>query len=211
MKKIILLMSAMIVLGITNESRAITCNATGSGNVGIDENGNSCQSCGANCSWEIDDNGKLTISGSGRMDNYSWNGSIQTGNTPWSSYKSDVTSIKIEGIQNIGNYAFRNFSNNTQVDIGNSVTSVGQQAFQGNQLTSVDLPKGVTSIGRYAFANQQDENGNNTLQSVTLPENTTMGDFTFANNRNLSEIILPDTVVATPAQWGGSYGFSMAT
>ena len=213
MKKTISIAIFAMILSFTNIGEsfaAVTCNATGSGSVGIDENGNSCSSCGANCSWKIDDNGKLTISGSGGMDNYSWDGSIQTGNTPWSSYKSDVTSIKIEGIQNISDYAFENFSNNTQVDIGNSVTSVGKNAFNGNQLTSVDLPKGVTSIGRYAFHGQKDENGNNTLQSVTLPENTTIGDFSFASGY-LSEIIVPDTIVKKypngSSKWSGNAFF----
>ena len=40
-----------------------------------------------------------------------------------------------------------------QVDIGNTVTSIGEQAFAGcDCLTSVTIPDSVTSIGEWAFA-----------------------------------------------------------
>ena len=54
----------------------------------------------------------------------------------------------------------------TSIDIPNSVTSIGQGAFQGcNGLTSVDIPNSVTTIGGSAFAYCSK------LESVNLPEN----------------------------------------
>ena len=61
----------------------------------------------------------------------------------------------------------------TSVTIGNSVTTIGESAFYGNALTSVIIPDSVTSIGRYAFAG-------NALTSVIIPDSvTTIGDACF--------------------------------
>lgn len=57
--------------------------------------------CGENVTWKID-NGVLTISGTGRMNNYSGPNDI-----PWGSVVGDVTDIVIEdGVTYIGNNAF---------------------------------------------------------------------------------------------------------
>ena len=57
-----------------------------------------------------------------------------------------------------------------------SVTTIGLQAFQNNNLTSVIIPDGVTIIGNGAFAN-------NDLTSVIIPDSvTTIEDYAFANN-----------------------------
>lgn len=53
----------------------------------------------------------------------------------------------------------------TSVTIGNSVTSIGNNAFYGcTNLTSVTIPDSVTSIGTNAFA------GCSNLTSVTIPD-----------------------------------------
>ena len=40
--------------------------------------------------------------------------------------------------------------------IGRNVTSIGENAFRGNQLTSVTIPESVTSIGANAFTDNPD-------------------------------------------------------
>ena len=56
--------------------------------------------CGDDLTWVLDDNGTLTISGTGEMDNYYANRS------PW-SYNNEITSLVIEdGVTSVGNQAF---------------------------------------------------------------------------------------------------------
>ena len=69
-------------------------------------------------------------------------------------------------VTSIGEEAFLGCSGLTSVIIGNSVTSIGKEAFQGrSKLTSVNIPNSVTSIGYDAFYHCWN------LTSVTLDNN----------------------------------------
>ena len=106
--------------------------------------------CGENLTWELDDEGTLTISGTGNMGNYGG-----AGHTPWYSNSSAIQTVIIEdGVTSIGNYAFYDCTNLRSVTIPNGVTSISTYAFcECNSLTSVTIPDSVTSIGNYAFYN----------------------------------------------------------
>jgi tRNA G37 N-methylase TrmD len=72
---------------------------------------------------------------------------------------------------------------------GNSVTSIGDEAFAGNQLTSVIIPNSVTSIGEVAF-------GYNQITEVTIPDAvTTIGETAFYANQ-ITEVTIPDAVTS---------------
>ncbi len=91
-------------------------------------------------------------------------------------------------VTSIGENAFRK-NGLTSVEIPNSVTSIGYCAFIFNALTSVEIPNSVTSIGYGAFAI-------NALTRVTIPNSvTSIGDNAFRNN-DLISIEIPDSVTS---------------
>lgn len=134
---------------------AIAASAASSGN---------CGDSGSNVTWLLDDNGTLTISGSGKIEDYR-----SDIDQPWYSNRSDITSVVIEpGVTSIGSLAFYECSNLTSITIPSGLTSIGEQAF-GNctGLTSITIPSGVTSIGEMAF---RECSG---LTSVIVPSSVT--------------------------------------
>lgn len=108
-------------------------------------------------------------------------------------YKSNIISVTIpETITKIGNNAFQG-SGITSVTIPNSVTEIGASAFQNcNSLAEVNIGSGVTSIGNYAFANSGD------LKEVTINgENlSTIGNSAFYQCDDLAEIFIPGSVTS---------------
>ena len=111
--------------------------------------------CGENLTWVLTEDGTLTISGSGKMKDYSqiYQGAGYTPTAPWATYREQITKVVMEsGATGIGDYAFYKYSNLTSVTIPEGVTSIGQYTFSGcSSLTSVTFPASVTSIGNNAF------------------------------------------------------------
>ena len=116
--------------------------------------------CGENLTWALK-NGILTINGSGTMMEI---GAINP--PPWYESVDSITSIQIgNGVTSIGENAFEGCYEVTSVTIPNSVTNIGGYAFCGCGMTSVTIPNNVTSIGPGAFSNCTG------LTSVTIPNN----------------------------------------
>lgn len=111
--------------------------------MGLSANAKSSGTCGPNLKWHLTDDGVLTISGKGEMDDYRF--------SPWST--SDVKRIIIGNrVTTIGQAAFSGCRSLTSVTIPNSVTTIGLYAFYGcSSLTSVTIPNSVKAIGDYAF------------------------------------------------------------
>ena len=105
--------------------------------------------CGDNVTYSLDTStGVLTISGTGDMADYSGYDDILF-------YRnSNIKSVIIENsVTSVGDSAFEYCTNLTSVKIPNSVTSIGDYAFDGcTSLTSVTIPNSVTSIGLGAFS-----------------------------------------------------------
>ena len=105
-------------------------------------------------------------------------------------YKT-LTKVTITGGK-IREFAFRGFSSIESVVIGDSVTSIGNQAFwKCTSLTSVVIGDSVASIGHAAFGDCE------SLTSVVIGDSvTSMGDWVFQNCTSLTSIEIPYSVTS---------------
>lgn len=146
------------------------------------------QDCGPAVIWDMNaSTGVLTISGTGKMYDYSY------GNAPWYSYHDDIRSVKIEGeVNSIGDHAFYLCHKLTSINIPDSITSIGYGAFSGcYRLDYVIMPVSVTFIGSYAFS------GCTNLSSITIPNNVaTIGHYAFWNCTRLTSVTIPNSVTS---------------
>lgn len=98
----------------------------------------------------------------------------------------DITASNLDGVTEIGDYAFYHKKGLRDIDLHN-VTSVGNYAFFGcAALTSANMPN-VTSVGNSAFyvcAN---------LASVSMPKVTNIGDQAFNGCNKLTSLTIPST------------------
>lgn len=102
--------------------------------------------CGPSARWTLDDNGTLTISGSGAMADYK--SSVPT----WYSLRTCIKAVIVDGVTSIGDYAFANCTELTDVTIGASVTTIGTYAFyRCTALEAITIPENVTTVERSAF------------------------------------------------------------
>ena len=141
-----------------------------SGYCGADEGGE-------NLKWTLDNNGVLTISGSGAMKDYTWDENVRL---DWYVRKKDIRSVVLDNrITHIGNYAFDKCTN---------IESVRYTGYTGN--AGVALPESVTTIGVHAFS---DTGVTGTLK---LPDDLiAIGSHAFYHCGKLNgELKLPDTV-----------------
>lgn len=108
--------------------------------------------CGANITWELDENGILTINGTGEMwQNFSWP-------------KNDVKEVIINyGVTNIGKYAFRGCNNLSKITIPESVIKICEYAFSNSNLKELVIPNSVETMEKYALY------GCNELEELTMP------------------------------------------
>ena len=150
--------------------------------------------CGANLQWKLTDEGVLTITGTGEMQD--WNRSKPS---PWHADKSVKQVIIGNGVTTIGSSAFSDCDSLTSVTIPNSVTTIGSSAFAGCfSLTSVTIGNSVTTIGHGAFY------GCSSLTSVTIGNSVTeIGYYAFSGCSSLTSVTIPNSVTII-----GYYAFS---
>ena len=135
---------------------------------------------------------EITSTNPAKVEVHDANASITTANIPETvTYQGTTYSVT-----SIGDDAFYNPLSNcsslTSVTIPNSVTSIGNSAFEGCcSLTSVTIPNSVTSIGNSAF------NDCDSLTSVTIPNSvTSIGDAAFEGCSSLTSVTIPNSVTS---------------
>ena len=105
-------------------------------------------SCGDNVTYSLDtETGVLTISGTGKMKDYSGEDSPFYQN-------SNIKSVIIEnGVTSIGNLAFSSCNSLIEVSLPSSIIFLGVSAFSGcENLMSISIPANVADIQSIAFA-----------------------------------------------------------
>ena len=117
--------------------------------------------CGDNLTWDLDDQGVLTISGYGAMTNWP-----NASDPPWIDYKTQISAVHFNsdtsggnpGITSIGGWAFHDCTSLTSITIPNSVTTIETYAFTGCislfeviNLSGLTVTKGSSDNGSVAY------------------------------------------------------------
>ncbi len=152
-----------------------------------------CGNEGDNLTWSLDtENGVLTVSGTGKMKNFS-----NVGKAPWAAYGDSIREVKIEaGVTSVGRWAFADCAALKTATLPEGLTAVSYGAFEKCvALTTISLPSTLKTIGFGAFQ------GCKSLVAVTLPEALTLLDGkAFSGCSSLKEVVLPAGV--TELKWG---------
>lgn len=153
--------------------------------------------CGENVTWTLDDDGILTISGTGEMEVLAFS------TPPWGRSFDKV--IIEDGITSIAPTAF-NGSIMTEIEIADSVTSIGNFAFLScENLTEITLPKNLTEISLYAFCYCY------SLGNINIPASVTaIGNGAFFGCDSMTEIIVEEGSESFTAVDGVLYAKDMS-
>lgn len=118
-----------------------------------------CGADGDNVTWTVDRLGNLTISGTGRMADYTWENKSYVANyggvyTPWCEYRSQIKEIVVEaGVTSLGTFAFSHCHGITEFEIPESVTEICYSAlWDCDGLETITIPATVTSIPDNPFS-----------------------------------------------------------
>ena len=145
--------------------------------------------CGDHLYWHYSNN-TMTITGSGAM--YDDPDLLSYRQEPW--YPERVNHIVLpDGITHIGNVAFADCANLTNIDIPSSVTSLGDGAFSWTGLQFVTIPASVTTMGEQVFETCND------LRTILYEGNPTI-----INNQTVHPLIgcvHLDTIITPAALW----------
>lgn len=161
--------------------------------------------CGDNLNWKLNRNGKLEITGTGKMYDFSYYASNgEKDYVPWHDYIDQIESVEIgEGVTYVGADSFYQCNNLNSIDISSSVMDIDRSAFRlcgklkeinvnsdNKYYSSFDgnlYNKDKTRLCLYAIGKSD--------RSFTVPDSvTTIGQYAFNGCENLCIVIIPDSV-----------------
>ena len=151
-----------------------------------------CGSEGGFITWELNENGVLTISGNGVMAKNDVDSSYDR--FGWHEYIDRITTAIIEeGVTWIGDYAFRNLVNLENVTIADTVSRIGTGAFENTAVFNDESnwEDGVLYIDDCLIAVKEDF----ALSQYAVREGTVfIASEAFYNKAGLNDISLPDSI-----------------
>lgn len=177
--------------------------------------------------WSLTDDGVLTISGSGRMDDYQNQVYYIPGDDeaiPWLKYSEPYPEfwdthddnddsyetrwfpsmrkvVVEEGVTHLGNYAFSGFAKMKEVELPSTLESIGEFAFGFCvELENIDIPMYVSRIESCAFMHCD------SLESVRIPACCTwLNTWAFFYCDSLKTAVLPAV-----GYLGHTFGYALA-
>ena len=137
-----LVMAAIVTAPVKNIYAAVSENTAVYGVQTQADDGTTSGTCGANATWTLDENGVLTISGTGAIED-----------SGFKSYAIKEVVIE-EGITEIGSYAFQRCEQIQKITLPKSLTAIGDNAFLVcSGLKEITIPQNCVTIGEDAFYN----------------------------------------------------------
>lgn len=126
--------------------------------------------CGESVSWSIS-GGTLTISGEGDMYN-----NDNSEKFSYAIYSDKIESVVIgDGVTSVGDNAFNGFTNLKSAELPNTVKTIGAQSFCNTGLTDITIPGSVTDLKTRCFSGTA-------LSKIDVPSNVTnVGDDAFSD------------------------------
>lgn len=152
--------------------------------------------CGDNLTWVLNEEGTLTISGTGAMmEAFLWDGSI-----PWDAYRSQIKKVVVQpGATTIGSYMFADCSNLTAVELPEGIASINYCAFWNcYNLTDINLPSTLKYIDGEAFVSCK-------IKTLEIPEGVTAIYDSAFRNSGIEYVTIPASVT-TISSWAFSSG-----
>ena len=150
---------------------------------------------GDNLTWTIDDQEVLTISGTGRMKDFSYIPYEGLGSWNYGEHPSFKHVIVSDGITSIGAHAFSG-AKIQSISLPDTLVNIGEEAFYCSHITSISIPDSVEYIGDSAFFGAH-------LSSATLPAHVETGSLVFSECSGLQN---SDGFVIINSTMYGYYG-----
>ncbi|GEM_PF-5993911 len=146
--------------------------------------------CGPSLTWTFNTaTGEMVISGYGEMEDY-YSPSL----VPWHEYRADIKTATIgNAVTGIHSYAFYGCTALKNINIGNSVSSIGGGAFSNTAYynDANNWENGVLYIGKYLIEAKKSLAGAYVVKKGTLY----ICDYAFADCEGLTDIIIGDSVI----------------